>query len=105
MKIALKLLKRKLGFRNLLDVIPLDATLVKGSHGLPPRDPLDGAMLATSEPSLLDADHIEPTDVMRLILATSRLIFISRIFYFSVDSMNLCGHYSAPAPWKSVGRN
>ena len=33
LKIACKLLKRKLGFRDLLDVIPLDAALVKGSHG------------------------------------------------------------------------
>lgn len=32
-KIAQFLLKKKLGFRALLDVIPLDATLVKGSHG------------------------------------------------------------------------
>jgi len=32
-KIAGFLLKKKLGFRTLLDVIPLDATLVKGSHG------------------------------------------------------------------------
>ena len=27
------LLKKKLGLRGLLDVIPLDASLVKGSHG------------------------------------------------------------------------
>ncbi|HXE10529.1 MAG TPA: alkaline phosphatase family protein, partial [Bryobacteraceae bacterium] len=33
LKIGYKLLKRKFGFRNLLDVIPLDASLVKGSHG------------------------------------------------------------------------
>ena len=33
LKIALKLLKKKLGFRTLFDVIPLDANLVKGSHG------------------------------------------------------------------------
>ena len=32
-KIANFLLKKKLGIRGLLDVIPLDATLVKGSHG------------------------------------------------------------------------
>jgi predicted AlkP superfamily pyrophosphatase or phosphodiesterase len=68
LRVAAKLLKRKLGFRSLLDVIPLDASLVKGSHGLPPRDPLDGAMLATSEPSLLDRDHMEATDVMQTIL-------------------------------------
>ena len=33
LKIASKLAARKLGFRNLLDIIPLDASLVKGSHG------------------------------------------------------------------------
>lgn len=33
LKIAKFLLKKKLGFRALLDVIPLDAGLVKGSHG------------------------------------------------------------------------
>ncbi len=37
-KIAKFLLKKKLGFRALLDVIPLDATLVKGSHGTCPKD-------------------------------------------------------------------
>lgn len=30
---AYKVLKKKLGFRYVMDVIPLDATLVKGSHG------------------------------------------------------------------------
>lgn len=34
LKVARKLLARKLGFRALIDVIPLDASLVKGSHGL-----------------------------------------------------------------------
>ncbi len=33
LKIASFLAKKKLGIRSLLDVIPLDATLVKGSHG------------------------------------------------------------------------
>ena len=32
-RIAFKLLKKKLGFRTMLNVIPLDANLVKGSHG------------------------------------------------------------------------
>lgn len=36
--IAKFLAKKKLGFRALLDVIPLDATLVKGSHGRIPED-------------------------------------------------------------------
>ncbi len=33
LKIAAYLMKKKLGMRGLLDVIPLDASLVKGSHG------------------------------------------------------------------------
>ncbi|NQY07977.1 MAG: alkaline phosphatase family protein [Flavobacteriales bacterium] len=32
-KIMFKLLKKKMGFRMLMDIIPLDASLVKGSHG------------------------------------------------------------------------
>src|SRR5207253_8863044 len=38
-KIAWRLLQKKLGFRMLMDVIPLEASLVKGSHGLRPKDP------------------------------------------------------------------
>ncbi|HEX8548195.1 MAG TPA: nucleotide pyrophosphatase/phosphodiesterase family protein [Cytophagaceae bacterium] len=37
-KVALKLLKKKIGMRMLMDIIPLDATLVKGSHGRVPED-------------------------------------------------------------------
>ena len=33
MKIATKLLSKKLGFRTMMDVIPLDTSLVRGSHG------------------------------------------------------------------------
>ena len=38
-----RLAQKKLGFRYLMDVIPLDATLVKGSHGRLPDDRADGA--------------------------------------------------------------
>jgi predicted AlkP superfamily pyrophosphatase or phosphodiesterase len=60
--VAWKLLKRKLGFRGLLDVIPLDASLVKGSHGRPDAGPIllmRGGNLMTS---------ILATDVYTLIL-------------------------------------
>lgn len=40
-----RLLQKKLGFRTLFDVIPLDASIVRGSHGLRARDPLDGPLL------------------------------------------------------------
>ena len=68
LKIGWKLARRKLGMRTLLDVIPMDASLVKGSHGLPARDTGDGALLTTSLPDLLERDSIEPTEVRDLIL-------------------------------------
>jgi predicted AlkP superfamily pyrophosphatase or phosphodiesterase len=43
--LALKLARKKLGFRYLMDVIPLDATLVKGSHGRIPEDRRDWPVL------------------------------------------------------------
>jgi predicted AlkP superfamily pyrophosphatase or phosphodiesterase len=70
LKIAATLAKRKLGFRATMDVIGLDATLVKGSHGLAPPDPADGAMVASSDAELLphDGRPVPATDVFKLIL-------------------------------------
>jgi predicted AlkP superfamily pyrophosphatase or phosphodiesterase len=50
-RIAMFLLKKKLGLRGLLDVIPLDASLVKGSHGRD-RVPLEEqpVLLGTDDP-------------------------------------------------------
>ncbi len=44
-KAARRLVQKKLGFRMKMDVVPLDARVVKGSHGLVSADPLDGPML------------------------------------------------------------
>ena len=62
LKIAGFLMKKTLGFRTMLDVIPLDANLVKGSHGRIPEDTADWPLLAGdfSEDS---ADEIEPGEV------------------------------------------
>jgi predicted AlkP superfamily pyrophosphatase or phosphodiesterase len=43
--VAWKLAQRKLGLRALLDVIPLDASLVKGSHGRLPERVEDGPLI------------------------------------------------------------
>ncbi|MGH7956790.1 MAG: alkaline phosphatase family protein, partial [Opitutaceae bacterium] len=45
LRIAATLLKRKLGFRALMDVIPLDPSLVKGSHGACPADSAEWPVL------------------------------------------------------------
>ena len=62
-KIAWRLLQKKLGFRMLMDVIPLDASLVKGSHGRRPNSVADFPVLISERPELLGAQQIEATDV------------------------------------------
>jgi hypothetical protein len=64
-----KLLARKLGFRTLLDVIPLDASLVRGSHGRVTDRPEDGPLFMTSSPELLPDGDVEATAVKELLLA------------------------------------
>ena len=67
LKVGSKLLKKKLGFRYLMDVVPLDASLVRGSHGcLTPPD--QGPLLITQQTDLLEQTAIEATDVCSLIL-------------------------------------
>ncbi|HSV12685.1 MAG TPA: alkaline phosphatase family protein [Tepidisphaeraceae bacterium] len=66
-KIALALLKRKLGFRALMEVTPLDATLVRGSHGLPPLNPNDGPLLMTNAAHLLVGSQLNAIDVAEMI--------------------------------------
>jgi len=69
LKIAGKLLKKKLGLRYLMDVIPLDASLVRGSHGVAPATPDEGPILITRRDELLTKNSIEPTDVFGLIMS------------------------------------
>jgi hypothetical protein len=47
LRAASKLALRKMGFRALLDVIPLDASLVRGSHGLLPARAEEGPVFAS----------------------------------------------------------
>jgi predicted AlkP superfamily pyrophosphatase or phosphodiesterase len=66
--IGSRLVRKKLGFRTLLDVIPLDASLVKGSHGRIPDDPAHGPLLMTRHPELLGDGEVAATDVHDVIL-------------------------------------
>jgi predicted AlkP superfamily pyrophosphatase or phosphodiesterase len=67
LKIGSKVLKKKLGFRYLMDVIPLDATLVKGAHGRIPESDLDKPLLV-GDYSLISSEKIQPTEVFELII-------------------------------------
>ncbi len=63
-----RLAKKALGFRMLMDVIPLDAALVKGSHGRPAADDRDAPVFMTRQKDLVRAESIESIDVHDLIL-------------------------------------
>jgi hypothetical protein len=51
-----------------MDVISLDARLVKGSHGRPTDRPEDGPLFITSAPELLGDGPVPATHVKRLLL-------------------------------------
>jgi hypothetical protein len=63
LKIARRLLQKKLGFRMLMDLVPLDATLVKGSHGRRPIEKKDWPIIVSDKPELLGARQLKSTDV------------------------------------------
>lgn len=69
LKIAWTLLKRRLGLRSLLDVIPLSPELVQGSHGRITA-PADGPLFMTSDPERLPiGDDVHALQVKELLLA------------------------------------
>ena len=67
LKVGWTLAKKALGFRYLMDVIGLDATLVKGSHGLL-TERRDGPVLMTNAPELLADGDVPAAGVKRLLL-------------------------------------
>jgi predicted AlkP superfamily pyrophosphatase or phosphodiesterase len=68
LRAARRVFARKLGMRNLLDVIGLDPSVVRGSHGRPTDDPNDGPLFITSEGDLLPQGAVEATGVQDLLL-------------------------------------
>ncbi len=68
LKIAWRLLQKKLGLRMLMDVIPLDATLVKGSHGRRPENKKDWPVFITQQKEFLGAAEMESTEVYQALL-------------------------------------
>ncbi len=66
-KVIGKLIKKKLGFRTVMNIIPLDARLIKGSHGRITEDTEDYPILITNNPTLISLDILKPTEVCNLI--------------------------------------
>jgi hypothetical protein len=60
MRVAKFLLKKKLGFRALLELTPLDPSAIRGSHGRIPDDPQDYPVIILDG---LPQDTIDATEV------------------------------------------
>ena len=69
LKLARVLAKKKLGFRYLMDVIPLDASIVKGSHGHIPESKQDWPVFITAQTDLLPDSQISAVSVFDLMLS------------------------------------
>ena len=68
-KIISKLVRKKLGFRMLMNVIPLDAMLVKGSHGVRPANARDFPVIISEKPNLLPRETISAAEVYSILKA------------------------------------
>ena len=61
------LARKKLGFRYTMNVIPLDPSCVRGTHGRLPDDPADGPVLLASD-AAAKRDRLEAVEVKGLFL-------------------------------------
>ena len=70
LRMARRLAQKKLGFRYYMDVIGLDASIVKGSHGRLPttgREATEAPVFVSSSRAI-ERDQIAMTDVKQMLL-------------------------------------
>jgi len=67
-RVIRRLIQKKLGFRTLFDVVPLDPSLVRGSHGLPAQAALDKPVLIADGPRPDHGGTLTMTEDQRLLL-------------------------------------
>ena len=92
LKVAGILARKRMGFRTVMDVIPLEAGLVRGSHGRPDAGRDASPLVATRSRSLLPGAEVEAAEVRDLIL--QHLFGPER---FAPKRMQADGHSSARA--------
>lgn len=67
LRAATALLRKKIGMRYLMDVVPLDPSPLGGSHGRLPDHPDQGPVLLCSDPATR-TEHVRATEVRDLLL-------------------------------------
>jgi predicted AlkP superfamily pyrophosphatase or phosphodiesterase len=70
---ALALARKRLGLRYRMNVVPLDASCVRGSHGRLPGDARDQPLLICSDPAALTGDPVAATGVKAFLLGLQGL--------------------------------
>ncbi|MDX3639643.1 alkaline phosphatase family protein [Streptomyces sp. MB09-02B] len=73
LRAAAALARKKLGLRYTMNVIPLDPSRVRGSHGRLPDDPRDAPVLLVSDPGARRRDAVAATEVKDLLLELAEL--------------------------------
>ncbi|PMS17009.1 alkaline phosphatase family protein [Trinickia dabaoshanensis] len=68
LKIGATLARKALGMRYTMDVIPLDASLVRGSHGIRPLADADAPILMSSERNRITRGKVPATGVCSVLL-------------------------------------
>lgn len=72
-RVAWRLLQKRLGFRMLMDIVPLDATLANGSHGALPTNPTEHPIAIAARSGFFSSPEMDSTTIhdslRRLILA------------------------------------
>jgi predicted AlkP superfamily pyrophosphatase or phosphodiesterase len=63
LRVAWRLLQKRLGFRMLMDLIPLDATLVRGSHGARPANHAEYPVAIAPRPGFFAAAEVDSTSI------------------------------------------
>ena len=67
-RVAWRLLQKRLGFRMLMDIVPLDATLVRGSHGALPADRAEYPIVIAARAGYFQSPDLDSTaihDILR----------------------------------------
>jgi hypothetical protein len=67
LRAAANLIRKKVGLRYAMNVVPLDPSPIRGSHGRLPADPSQGPVFVCSDP-LAKRERIPAVDVRDLLV-------------------------------------
>lgn len=67
LKAGLRILQKKLGFRYKMDLIPIEDSGIKGTHGRVYTDPNKNPLIVSQSKELIPGNTVKPTDVYGII--------------------------------------